>query len=131
MVHGLGVDIMEIDRVRRVVAEQGEAFLTRVFTTAEIAYCGSKADPAQHYAARFAAKEAVSKAFTTGWSGEFAWRDVEVTNDPSGRPHVVLHGRMRERLAECRILLSLSHSGTHVAAVALIEGPEGKGPGSG
>jgi holo-[acyl-carrier protein] synthase len=121
MVIGLGVDILEIARIRETIAGQGEAFLRRVFTAQEIAYCGGKADPFQHYAARFAAKEAVSKALATGWSGDFAWKDVEVMNDPGGRPLVTLHGRIGERLAGCRILVSLSHSDTQVVAVALIE----------
>jgi holo-[acyl-carrier protein] synthase len=122
MVLGLGVDIIEIARVRRSIEEQGESFLQRVFTPAEIAYCRTKANPYQHYAARFSAKEAVSKALATGWSGEFVWRDVEVMNDPSGRPQVTLHGRLGERLAGCRLVVSLSHAEAHVVAVALIEG---------
>jgi holo-[acyl-carrier protein] synthase len=121
MVVGLGVDILEIARIRATIESQGEAFLRRVFTAREIAYCGAKADPFQHYAARFAAKEAVSKALATGWSGDFAWRDVEVMNDETGKPLVTLHGRIGERLAGCRILVSLSHSDAHVVAVALIE----------
>ena len=121
MVVGLGVDIIEIARIRRTMEEQGEAFLHRIFTAREIAYCAAKANPSQHYAARFAAKEAVSKAMATGWSGEFAWCDVEVMNDGAGRPQVALHGRLGERLAGCRVLVSLSHSESHVVAVALIE----------
>jgi holo-[acyl-carrier protein] synthase len=127
MILGLGVDIIEIERIRKVIAEQGEAFLRRVFTDNEVAYCGVKADPAQHYAARFAAKEAVSKALATGWSGDFAWRDVEVMNDAGGRPSAAVHGRLGERLAGCGLLVSLSHSDTHVVAVAIIEGPGGAG----
>lgn len=127
MILGLGVDILEIERVRRVIAEQGDAFLRRVFTDLEVSYCSAKADPAQHYAARFAAKEAVSKALATGWSGDFAWRDVEVMNDAAGRPLAAVHGRLGERLAGCRLLVSLSHSVSQVVAVAVIEGPDPAG----
>jgi holo-[acyl-carrier protein] synthase len=123
MVLGLGIDIIEIARIRRTMEVDGEGFLRKVFTAGEIAYCGGKADPAQHYAARFAAKEAVSKAMSTGWSGEFRWRDVEVMNAETGAPAVVLHGRIAERLGACRVLISLSHSDAHVVAAAVIEGP--------
>lgn len=124
MVKGLGVDIIEIARIRRTIEDQGDAFLRRIFTAREIAYCTAKANPSQHFAARFAAKEAVSKAMATGWSGDFAWCDVEVMNDEAGRPQVALHGRVGERLAGSRVLVSLSHSDAHVVAVALIEGGE-------
>jgi holo-[acyl-carrier protein] synthase len=128
MIFGLGVDILEIDRIRSVIAEQGEAFVRRVFTPNEVTYCSGKADPVQHYAARFAAKEAVSKAMATGWSGEFAWKDVEVMNDAAGKPLVTLHGNIGARLAGYRVLVSLSHSDAHVVAVAVIEGPDSAAP---
>ena len=121
MVRGIGIDILEIDRVRVTIETQGDAFVRRVFTDAEIAYCNAKHRREQHFAARFAAKEAVSKALATGWAGDFAWRDAEVVNDPGGQPRVLLHGRLRERLAGCVIHLSLSHSATHVVAVAVID----------
>jgi len=121
MITGLGVDILEIARFERSIERSGERLLDRVFTPAEIQYCRAKHHPPQHLAARFAAKEAVSKAMTTGWAGEFRWKDVEIKNDPAGQPIVTLHGRVRELLAGSRILLSISHSDTHVAAVAVIE----------
>jgi holo-[acyl-carrier protein] synthase len=121
MIRGIGVDIIEVDRIRQSVEESGEEFLNRVFTQPEIEYCSSKSNRYQHLAARFAAKEAVSKALATGWAGDFRWKDVEVMNDPSGQPRVTLHGRLREKLASAAILLSLSHSDHHVVAMALIE----------
>ena len=121
MITGLGVDILEIARFERTMDRSGERFLARVFTTAEIRYCLAKHHPPQHLAARFAAKEAVSKAMATGWAGEFRWKDVEIKNDPAGRPMVTLHGRVQEILAGSRVLLSISHSDTHVVAVAVIE----------
>jgi len=121
VIAGLGVDIIEIDRIRRTMAESGESFLRKLFTDGEIAYCSARHNAAQHYAARFAAKEAVSKAMATGWAGEFAWKDVEIANEPSGRPVVTLHGALRAALAGTAVHVSLSHSETHVVAVAVIE----------
>jgi holo-[acyl-carrier protein] synthase len=121
MIRGIGVDIIEIARIRHDIDSLGPRFTEKLFTTREIAYCSGKAIPHQHFAARFAAKEAVSKALATGWAGEFRWKDVEVVNDPSGRPRIVLHGRLREDLGNASIHLSLSHSDTHVVAMALIE----------
>jgi holo-[acyl-carrier protein] synthase len=121
MIRGIGVDIIEIGRIRRDIEVLGTRFLDKLFTDGEIAYCSGKANPHQHYAARFAAKEAVSKALATGWAGEFRWKDVEVANDPSGQPRILLHGHLREHLGGASIHLSLSHSEGHVVAMALIE----------
>jgi holo-[acyl-carrier protein] synthase len=122
MIKGIGVDIIEIGRIRSSIEQDGGRFLSKVFTDGEIAYCSARPNADQHYAARFAAKEAVSKALSTGWSGIFRWKDVEVTNAPSGQPLVTLHGDLRELLAGSRLMLSLSHSDSHVVAVAVIEG---------
>lgn len=122
MVKGIGVDIIEIERIRRDIESLGSPFLEKVFTPLEIAYCTGKQNKHQHFAARFAAKEAVSKALSTGWAGEFRWKDVEVMNDASGQPRVTLAGKLRERLADDGILITLSHSQHYVVAVALIEG---------
>ena len=121
MVKGIGVDIIEIDRIRSSIDSLGERFLDKIFTGGEIAYCEAKMYPHQHYAARFAVKEAVSKALATGWTGEFRWKDVEVMNDPSGRPRVELSGRLHDRLAGAAIQVSISHSESYVVAIALIE----------
>jgi holo-[acyl-carrier protein] synthase len=121
MIRGIGVDIIEIARIRRDIDVLGERFLDKLFTEGEVAYCSAKANPHQHYAARFAAKEAVSKALATGWAGEFRWKDVEVTNDLSGQPRILLHGQLRRDLGDASIHLSLSHSEAHVVAMALIE----------
>ena len=121
MVKGIGVDIIEIDRIRRSIESIGDRFLSKVYTGTEIAYCDAKANRYQHYAARFAAKEALSKALSTGWAGEFRWKDVEVTNAPSGQPHITLHGTLAEHLAGATVMLSMSHSESHVVAMVLIE----------
>jgi holo-[acyl-carrier protein] synthase len=121
MIRGIGVDIIDIERIRELVESEGERFLHKVFTGAEIAYCNSKAHRHQHFAARFAAKEAVSKALATGWAGDFRWKDVEVTNDPTGRPRISLHGQLREHIGSACIQISLSHADNHVVAMAVIE----------
>jgi holo-[acyl-carrier protein] synthase len=121
MVKGIGVDIIEIARIRRTIEDLGPAFLGKVFTDGEIAYCSGKQNQYQHYAARFAAKEAMSKALSTGWAGEFRWKDVEVTNDPSGQPRITLHHRLQELCARAMVLLTISHSDTHVVAMVLLQ----------
>ena len=111
MVRGLGVDIVEIERLRRSMGRTA-GFAERVFAPAEIEYCESMADPARHFAARFAAKEAVMKALGTGWSGGVTFRDIEVGHPEAGPPEVRLSGRSAERFSELggqRILLSMSH----------------------
>lgn len=121
MIEGIGVDIVEVDRMKKTMEEYGETFLHRVFTPKELSYSRSKKNVHQHLAARFAAKEAFSKAFATGWSGVFRWRDVEVSNDPLGKPLIALSGEMKKLVGESRIHLSISHSDRAVVAVVLIE----------
>jgi holo-[acyl-carrier protein] synthase len=121
MVKGIGVDIIEIGRIGQSIDMLGERFLDKIFTTGERQYCSARQHSVQHYAARFAAKEALSKALSTGWAGEFRWKDVEVMNDPSGQPRITLTGPLQETLAGTRILVTMSHSESHVVAVVLIE----------
>lgn len=125
MVKGIGVDILEIERIQHSIDQLGNNFLERIFTPEEIRYCQSKHNAGQHFAARFAAKEAVSKALATGWRGDFAWKDVEIMNDTLGQPHVTLYGRLKETLASASIFVSLSHSKSHVVAMVIIEGEIG------
>lgn len=121
MIEGIGVDIVEVERMKKTTEEYGEAFLQRVFTQKELSYSRSKKNVHQHLAARFAAKEALSKALATGWSGVFRWRDVEVSNDPLGKPLIALSGEMKKLVGDSRIHLSISHSDQAVVAVVLIE----------
>ena len=121
MIVGIGVDIIEIHRIQESIRSFGESFLERIFTPGEIQYCTAKSNAAQHFAARFAAKEAVSKSLATGWRGDFSWKDIEVTNDVLGQPHITLHGRLKETLSHISILISLSHSEDHVVAMAIME----------
>jgi len=118
MAASIGVDMLEIARMERVMKRR-PSFLRRVFTDEERTYCESFARPAEHYAARFAAREAVLKALGTGFSGGIGLKDVSVANDESGRPIAVLTGRAAEIAAEQgvqEVALSLSH--THDVAVA-------------
>ena len=123
MIEGVGVDVVEIQRVQRTIDGWGSRFLNRIFTTRELSYAQSKKNPAHHFAARFAVKEAVAKALATGWSGGFRWRDIEVENDVAGKPSVVLYGQMKQLLRASRVFVSISHSENVVVAFALIEKP--------
>jgi holo-[acyl-carrier protein] synthase len=121
MIQGIGVDVVDVHRMKSILAEQGATFIDRVFTPTEISYCQSKQNPEQHFAARFAAKEAVSKAMQTGWSGIFRWKDVEVVNEPSGAPKILLYNAVAQSLEKSKIHLSLSHTENTVVALAVIE----------
>jgi holo-[acyl-carrier protein] synthase len=115
----VGLDLIEIDRVRRALERHGDGFRARCFTRAERDYCDGKANPAQHYAGRFAAKEAVGKALGTGV--HFTWKEIEIRGRP--KPGVFLSGRTAraaERLGAGKIELSMTHSRELAAAVAVI-----------
>ena len=117
----VGADLIEIARVRRTL-ERYPGFRERCFTEAERAYCDSRPNPAQHYAARFAGKEAVGKALGFGVARAFAWREVELSGRP--KPRVRLSGRVRawaERAAAGEIDVSLSHSRELATAVAVVD----------
>lgn len=125
MILGTGIDLIEVGRIAASYERFGERFLARILRPAEIAYCLSHAQPAPHLAARFAAKEAVSKAFGTGIGAELGWQDIEVARRASGEPHVVLHAKGLALLAARGgrgVHLSLTHTAAHAAAVAVLEG---------
>ena len=125
MILGLGIDIIEVARIRASHERFGERFLRRILLPAEIAYCLSHKTPAPHLAARFAAKEAISKAFGTGIGSSLGWHDVEVARKDTGQPFVVLHGG-GQKLLETRggrtIHISISHTEFYAAVVAILEG---------
>jgi len=122
---GIGMDIVETKRIADSLARFGDRFLHRVFLDGEIAYSNSMKFPPLHLAARFAAKEAISKAFGTGIGRELGWRDLEIIREPSGQPKVQLHGRA-ETYAKTRgvleVHISLSHTADYAAASAIIVG---------
>src|SRR4051812_5599670 len=110
---GIGIDLVECDRIQHSLDRFGDRFLNRVFTEGEISYATSMKFPARHLAARFAAKEAVSKAFGTGIGHRMGWQDIDVHKKPSGEPFLVLTGGA-EKLAQTRgvtkALITLSHT---------------------
>lgn len=119
---GIGIDLVEVARVADAIERQGDAFLRKVFTDAERAYCGSRKEPAIHYAARFAAKEAVAKALGTGIGAQAGLLDLEVFHEASGAPAIRLAGKALEFARSqgiTRVLISLTHTRDHAAAQAL------------
>ena len=125
MILGIGTDIIEVARIQASYERFGERFLNRILHQNEIAYCLSHKSPAPFLAARFAAKEAISKAFGTGIGAQLSWQDMEVARKESGEPYVILHGGgqklMQERGGRI-MLISLSHTQQHATAIAILEG---------
>jgi holo-[acyl-carrier protein] synthase len=124
MILGTGVDIIEVARIQASYEKFGERFLKRVLRPDEIAYCLSHRSPAPFLAARFAAKEAVSKAFGTGIGAQLSWQDIEVGRKESGEPFIVLHDggkRLLETRGASKVHISLSHTQAHAAAIAILE----------
>jgi len=124
MIVSIGIDIIEVARIRETLLRTPR-FAMRVFTAAERSYCESRgAVAAQHYAARFAAKEAALKAFQTGWRGGIRWQDVEVTSLESGAPVLIFHGLVQELFEKSGATaahLSLSHTSEHAIAQVVLE----------
>jgi holo-[acyl-carrier protein] synthase len=119
---GHGIDLIECDRVEHVWRQHPERFLARILTPAERAYCLRHKHPVPHIAGRFAAKEAILKLLGTGWRGPIAWTDMEIVNDPAGRPVVRLGGHVARLAADqgiARVHLSITHTQKHAAASAI------------
>jgi holo-[acyl-carrier protein] synthase len=122
---GIGVDLVECARIQRSLDRFGDRFLHRIFTDGEIAYSMSMKFPARHLAARFAAKEAVSKAFGTGIGKAMGWRDIDVRKKPSGEPFLVFSGLAQELAAKRGVtsaLVTLSHTEHHAMACIVLDG---------
>ena len=125
MTVGIGIDLVDVERLHRALGQHGRRFEARIFTPGEIADCAGRADRTLALAARFAAKEACLKALGTGWSQGLGFRDVEVVRGPSGRPEIRLHGRAAARaqgLGAERIHVSLTHERRVAAAVVVLDG---------
>ena len=120
-IQGIGVDIVEIDRIEKIIREWPDRFVQRIFTGEEIEICQNRARPAASFAVRFAAKEAFSKALGTGMGATLAWKDFAVVNAPTGQPLPQLSDRMKERFQGKQIHLSLSHSDHFAIATVIIE----------
>ena len=124
MILGLGIDIIEVARIQASHEKFGERFLSRILHPNEISYCLSYKAPGPFLAARFAAKEAISKAFGTGIGAQLSWHDMELGRKESGEPFVILHEGGQTLLKArggVRVLISLSHTQVYAAAVAILE----------
>ncbi len=125
MILGVGIDIVEVERMARILDRHGERFTRRCFTDAEVQYCNGMARRAEHFAARFAAKEAAVKALGTGVAEGVRLRDIEVTRDAAGKPSLRLAGGALGRFESMggRVAhVTLTHSALHAAAVVILEG---------
>jgi holo-[acyl-carrier protein] synthase len=131
---GVGMDLVDIDRVERMLERHAERIVERLFTPGEAAYCAGKARPARHYAVRLAAKEAAFKALSgSDEARAIGWLEIEVVLDGHGRPSLALHGRAHARamvLGVARSHISLSHSDATAGAVVVIEGMGAGGRGA-
>ncbi|HEY2379442.1 MAG TPA: holo-ACP synthase [Gemmatimonadaceae bacterium] len=125
MILGIGVDIVEIDRMRAMLDTSGEKLIARIFTDGEASYAQARAEPALHFAARAAAKEATYKALSGNHLARaVGWREIEVCLRDDGAPYLVLHGRAEQRATEMgvtRALISLTHSKSAAVAVVVLE----------
>ena len=125
MIIGLGVDVIEIERIRKLIKKYGDTFLNRCFNIGEIEYCNSKANRYQHYAGKFTAKEAVFKALKTYWTEGFKWKDITIINNDYGAPEACLSGLLKGRADELKITMvhiSISHCHQYAVAIALLTG---------
>jgi len=124
MILGIGIDIIEVARIQAAYEKHGQRFIERILRPAEIEYCLTHKIPGPFLAARFASKEAISKAFGTGICGQLGWQDMEVCRKPSGEPYVVLHDKALELMQQRgghAIHLSISHTQVHATAIAILE----------
>jgi holo-[acyl-carrier protein] synthase len=122
MIHGIGIDVVEVSRIEMAAEKLGDVFLRKLFTANEREYCAKQKRPALHYAARFAAKEAVSKALGTGIGAQAGWLDMEVAKTESGAPVMIFSGKAAEFLAHrgiSEVQVSLSHAKEYAVANAV------------
>lgn len=134
MIRGLGIDLVPVARIQDVVERRGERFLKRILTPGEIEYCSRHPEPARHWAARFAVKEAAMKALGTGWSGGVSWKAIEVVNLESGQPTLVLTGQAKERaesLGATATHVTIAHDGAYAVACVILDSDNASGPGTG
>jgi holo-[acyl-carrier protein] synthase len=120
MIESVGVDIVEVYRIKRAAERWGDRFIHRVFTPWEINYCSSKSFPEQSFAARFAVKEAVLKAIGTGLNKGAKWTSIEIVNDELGQPQVRLGQSIKEIIGARKIIVSMSHTHEHAVASAIM-----------
>ena len=124
MITGIGIDVVQNERIRESIERFGDRFVNRIYTEGEKEYCSKSANPAIHYAARWAAKEAAFKALGTGWAAGVKWKDVEVERLTSGKPELRLHGEAAALAAShgvTRLHVSLTHDQLISCAVVIFE----------
>ena len=124
MIFGTGLDIIEVDRIKNSIKQYSPKFEQRLFTSSEISYCKSQGDPAKHFAARFAVKEAVSKCLGKGITGDLGFQDMEITNKDNGQPVLKMIGKGKELFQTLKlksIHISISHDRTYAIAHAIAE----------
>ena len=124
MIIGTGLDIVKIERIKNSIKKYSPKFEQKVFSAGEINYCQSQGDPAKHFAARFAVKEAVSKCLGTGISGVLGFKDMEVAHEKTGKPVLKMTGKGKELFKKLKlktIHISISHDHTHAIAHAIAE----------
>jgi len=124
MIQAIGVDVVDIPRLEKIVARWQDKFTERILTPAELDYCRKKSNFIHSIAVRFAAKEAMIKCLTDNDQIGFHWHEMEIRNDPSGRPQVVLYGRLAEQLQQSTIFLSMTHSVQSAIAMIVLESKE-------
>jgi holo-[acyl-carrier protein] synthase len=121
MVLGIGIDIIEIKRIKKSIDRFGDRFLKKIYTTIELEYCLKKKNKYQHFAARFAAKEAIYKALSNDTNEVYSWQDVEIYNEVNGLPKVKFYGTLKDYLNHGKELkISMSHSDNYVTCVAIL-----------
>lgn len=121
-IEGIGTDIIEVHRIKKAIDHHGIRFLNKIFTDKEIAYCQCYRDSIPHFAGRFAAKEAVSKALGTGLNSSTTWKEIEILNDPQGKPEVYLSAKLQQMFPTSHLFLSISHCREYATATALLVG---------
>ncbi|MDA3844355.1 MAG: holo-ACP synthase [Candidatus Kapabacteria bacterium] len=121
MIVGIGTDIAETDRIKKSIDQYGKRFLKKVFSKTEIDYCESNAEKYTRYSARFAAKEAFSKAVGSGIGGDFVFNEISIENLENGKPKLILYGKMKEIYGMYKIHVSLSHTSDTSIAFVIIE----------
>lgn len=124
---GIGTDIVECLRIAQMIERHGELFISRVYTPAEIDYCSVRKAATQHYAGRWAAKEAILKTLGTGWAKGISWRDAEILPNRAGQPQVTLHGgalAVADKLGIQQVQVTISHCRSHATAFAIACGDD-------
>lgn len=121
MILGIGTDIIEVERIEKAISRFGQRFLDRLFSKNEQSYCNQHRDASRHFAGRFAAKEAIAKAIGSGFGERLSWHDIDIANDPHGKPYAIFSETLRETLGSLEVLITISHSRDYATAVALLQ----------